>query len=60
MSVDIDDVNAGKMYIELYRDKCPKTVAQFLSFVEEGYTGTQFNRLLQGGWIQGGGIFTHD
>jgi cyclophilin family peptidyl-prolyl cis-trans isomerase len=62
MSVTIDGVSAGKMYIELFADKCPKTVDQFLSFVKKEYADSPsyldscFTRLVENGWIQGGGI----
>jgi peptidyl-prolyl cis-trans isomerase-like 6 len=62
MSVKIDGISAGKMYIELLAGKCPKTVAQFLTFVKQqnvddpNYLGSCFTRLVENGWIQGGEI----
>ncbi len=50
----------GMMKIELYPDKAPKTVENFLSYVREGfYDGTIFHRVIDGFMIQGGG-FTPD
>lgn len=37
----------GRMVIELYPDKAPKTVARFLSLVESGfYNGVRFHRVV--------------
>lgn len=50
----------GDLVIELYRDKAPKTVANFLKYVDDGfYNGTIFHRVIDGFMIQGGG-FTPD
>jgi peptidyl-prolyl cis-trans isomerase B (cyclophilin B) len=50
----------GTMKIELYPDKAPKTVANFLEYVRAGfYDGTIFHRVIEGFMIQGGG-FTPD
>ncbi len=47
----------GDMVIELYPDKAPKTVENFLDYVKEGfYTGTVFHRVIDGFMIQGGGF----
>ena len=52
--------NLGTMKIELYPDKAPKTVDNFLSYVRGGfYDGTIFHRVVPGFVIQGGG-FTAD
>ena len=46
----------GEMTAELYPDKAPKTVDNFLSLVESGfYTGMIFHRVIRGFMIQGGG-----
>ena len=46
----------GEMTAELYPDKAPKTVANFLSLVESGfYSGMIFHRVIRGFMIQGGG-----
>ena len=48
--------SAGSMTIELYADKAPKTVANFLEYVKSGhYAGTIFHRVIPGFMIQGGG-----
>jgi len=47
--------NVGTMRIELYADKAPKTVANFLQYVSDGaYAGAQFHRVIPGFMIQGG------
>jgi len=49
--------NRGTIVLELYPDKAPKTVANFLQYVKEGqYTGTVFHRVIDGFMIQGGGF----
>jgi peptidyl-prolyl cis-trans isomerase B (cyclophilin B) len=54
------DTSMGKIVIELYPDKAPKTVANFLEYVKSGfYDGTIFHRVIPGFMIQGGG-FTSD
>jgi peptidyl-prolyl cis-trans isomerase B (cyclophilin B) len=48
---------AGVITIELYQDKAPKTVANFLQYVRDGhYNGTVFHRVIDGFMIQGGGF----
>ncbi len=50
------DTTQGKIRIELYPDAAPKTVANFLQYVKDGfYTGTQFHRVIPGFMVQGGG-----
>jgi cyclophilin family peptidyl-prolyl cis-trans isomerase len=50
----------GKIRIELWADKAPQTVKNFLRYVEEGfYDGTIFHRVMDNFMIQGGG-FTAD
>ncbi|MEJ2637511.1 MAG: peptidylprolyl isomerase [Calditrichia bacterium] len=52
--------NMGDMTIELYPDKAPVTVKNFLNYVDNGfYNGTIFHRVIPGFVIQGGG-FTQD
>ena len=47
----------GTILVELYADKAPKTVANFLQYVKEGfYNGTVFHRVIDGFMIQGGGF----
>jgi cyclophilin family peptidyl-prolyl cis-trans isomerase len=49
--------NMGDIVLELYPDKAPKTVANFLKYVKEGhYKGTIFHRVIAGFMIQGGGM----
>jgi cyclophilin family peptidyl-prolyl cis-trans isomerase len=48
--------NKGDIVLELNADKAPKTVANFLRYVDEGfYDGTIFHRVIKGFMIQGGG-----
>lgn len=54
------ETSKGNIVIELYPDKAPKTVANFLAYVQAGfYDGTIFHRVIPGFMIQGGG-FTAD
>lgn len=54
------ETSMGKIVVELYPDKAPKTVANFLKYVEDGfYAGTIFHRVIGTFMIQGGG-FTED
>ena len=46
----------GEMTAELYPEKAPKTVENFLGLVKSGfYTGLIFHRVISGFMIQGGG-----
>ncbi|MFC2156390.1 peptidylprolyl isomerase [Acidobacteriota bacterium] len=46
----------GRMVIELYPDKAPMTVKNFLRYVDSGfYDGTIFHRVMKDFMIQGGG-----
>jgi len=48
--------NLGSFVIELYPDKAPKTVANFIQYVDEGfYAGTTFHRVIANFMVQGGG-----
>lgn len=50
----------GVIKLELYPEKAPKTVENFLSYVKSGhYKDTAFHRVIPGFMIQGGG-FTAD
>lgn len=50
----------GDITVELYPDKAPKSVENFLAYVKSGfYDGTVFHRVIEGFMIQGGG-FTKD
>lgn len=49
--------NLGSMILELYPDKAPKTVENFLQYVKDDYyTGTVFHRVIPRFMIQGGGL----
>ena len=47
----------GTLVIELYADKAPKSVDNFLKYTKDGfYNGTIFHRVIDGFMIQGGGF----
>lgn len=47
----------GDIVVELYKDKAPITVANFLKYVKKGhYDGTIFHRVINSFMIQGGGF----
>jgi len=49
--------NLGDIVVELNDEKAPKTVANFLGYVNDGfYNGTIFHRVIDGFMIQGGGF----
>lgn len=49
----------GEIEVELYPDKAPRTVANFLGLAKQGYyTGTIFHRVINDFMIQGGGFET--
>ncbi len=49
--------NQGDFTVELYPEKAPKTVANFLQYVKEGYyENTIFHRVINHFMIQGGGF----
>jgi peptidyl-prolyl cis-trans isomerase A (cyclophilin A) len=48
--------SVGNIEAELYADKAPKTVANFLQYVnDKHYEGTVFHRVIPGFMVQGGG-----
>lgn len=50
------DTNVGTIILELDAAKAPKTVENFLIYVQDGfYDGTIFHRIIDGFMIQGGG-----
>ena len=50
----------GEFTVEVYPDKAPKTVENFLQYVKDKqYEGTIFHRVMDGFMVQGGG-FTSD
>ena len=47
----------GDFVVELYPDKAPSTVENFLSYVDDGfYKGTIFHRVIKDFMVQGGGF----
>jgi peptidyl-prolyl cis-trans isomerase B (cyclophilin B) len=57
MTSVIITTNLGAITAELDADKAPKTVANFLAYVEAGhYNNTIFHRVIENFMIQGGGF----
>lgn len=57
MTTVIITTNLGKITAELDAEKAPKTVANFLAYMEAGhYNNTIFHRVIDGFMIQGGGF----
>jgi peptidyl-prolyl cis-trans isomerase B (cyclophilin B) len=57
MAVVEMSTNFGKFVLELFPDKAPKTVENFLTYVREGfYDGTLIHRVISNFVIQGGGF----
>lgn len=53
--LEIQMKEGGKMSLELYPDKAPITVANFVELVQSGfYDGLGFHRIIEGFMIQGG------
>lgn len=51
------ETDKGRIVIELYPDKAPRTVQNFLDYVDAGhYNGTIFHRVIPDFMIQGGGL----
>lgn len=51
------DTTKGEFLVELFADKAPQTVANFLSYVDEDfYVGTLFHRVIRDFMVQGGGL----
>ncbi len=49
--------NLGPLHLELFPQKAPQSVANFVSYVESDfYNGTVFHRVIEGFMIQGGGM----
>ena len=49
--------NLGSFTLELYQDKAPGTVGNFLRYAKDGfYKGTVFHRVIDNFMIQGGGL----
>src|SRR4051794_25452145 len=53
------ETSKGNIVIELYPEKAPKSVDNFLQYVKSGhYNGTVFHRVIPNFMIQGGGFST--
>jgi len=51
--------NKGDIHLELFSNKTPKTVENFVKLAKEGfYDGTKFHRVIKGFMIQGGDPLT--
>jgi cyclophilin family peptidyl-prolyl cis-trans isomerase len=51
------ETTKGEIVIELFQQAAPKTVANFLQYVNDGfYNGTIFHRVIKNFMIQGGGL----
>jgi cyclophilin family peptidyl-prolyl cis-trans isomerase len=51
------ETSKGSIKIELFSDKAPKTVANFLTYVREGfYDGLIFHRIISNAMVQAGGF----
>lgn len=51
------ETTKGRIIVELYPDKAPVSVENFLTYVEDGFfTDTIFHRVIPGFMIQGGGF----
>jgi peptidyl-prolyl cis-trans isomerase B (cyclophilin B) len=51
------ETSMGTVKIELFKDKAPISVRNFLSYVKDGYyDGTIFHRVIKGFMVQGGGL----
>nr|WP_315488088.1 peptidylprolyl isomerase [uncultured Rhodoferax sp.] len=55
--VELHVLDYGVITLELDQDKAPKSVANFLAYVNKGhYNGTIFHRVIPGFMVQGGGM----
>jgi peptidyl-prolyl cis-trans isomerase A (cyclophilin A) len=55
--VVVISTSLGDITVELEPDKAPKTVANFLAYVDDGfYDGTVFHRVIKDFMVQGGGM----
>ncbi len=51
------DTSMGEILVEVYPDKAPKTVENFLQYVKDKhYDGTIFHRVIENFMVQGGGF----
>lgn len=61
MTTAIVTTNKGIVSLELFADKAPKTVENFVKLSNEGfYNGTRFHRVIKGFMIQGGDPLSKD
>lgn len=57
--VAVISTSLGDITVELFKDRAPVSVENFLQYVTEGfYAGTIFHRVIPGFMIQGGGFTT--
>jgi peptidyl-prolyl cis-trans isomerase B (cyclophilin B) len=57
--IELHIAHMGTITLELDADKAPKTVANFLQYLEDGhYDNTIFHRIIPGFMVQGGGMST--
>jgi len=57
LPVVVLQTNLGTLTMELYPEQAPKSVENFLSYLEDDfYNGTVFHRVIEGFMIQGGGL----
>jgi peptidyl-prolyl cis-trans isomerase A (cyclophilin A) len=55
--VVIIQTTMGNITVELFKDKAPRSVENFLGYVKSGfYSGTIFHRVMKNFMIQGGGL----
>lgn len=55
--VAVISTTLGEIVVELFKDKAPASVENFLQYVRDGfYSGTTFHRIVPGYVIQGGGF----
>jgi cyclophilin family peptidyl-prolyl cis-trans isomerase len=55
--VVVIETSMGEIAVELFRERAPRTVENFLTYARDGYySGTVFHRVIPGFMIQGGGL----
>jgi cyclophilin family peptidyl-prolyl cis-trans isomerase len=55
--VVVIETSMGNITVEVYPDRAPKSVENFLGYLKDGfYEGTVFHRVIRGFMIQGGGL----
>ena len=60
-NIAVFNTNKGIFEIELFKDKSPKTVENFIKLAKEGfYNGTRFHRVIKDFMIQGGDPLSKD